>query len=110
MSFDEDLEKAAAEVAREKMGEWRKNPKWLAINGITKDDLKNGTGIVEKLDQPPWEKKTNSQENKSNEELVGFGKHAQLTIKELKEKHFHYFSWACDSIPRFAAKVKLLKL
>jgi len=37
MSFEEELEKAAAELAREKMGEWRKNPKWLAIKRINKD-------------------------------------------------------------------------
>lgn len=110
MSFEEELEKAAAEVAREKMGEWRKNPKWLAIDGITKDDLKNGTGIIEKLDRPPWDKKANSQENKSNEELVGFGKYAAKEVKWVKENDFRYFTWMLENVPKFAAKVKLLKL
>jgi len=62
------------------------------------------------LAHPPWDKRTSNQVNKTNDELVGFGKHAQLTVKELKEKHFAYFEWACRDIPRFAAKVKLLAL
>jgi hypothetical protein len=110
MSFEEELEKAAADLAREKMGEWRKNPKWLAIEGITREDLIKGTGRIEKLDYPPWDKKASKQEDKTSDELVGFGKHAQLTVKELKEKHYNYFAWASENIPRFAAKVKLLKL
>jgi hypothetical protein len=110
MSFEEELEKAAADLARERATAWRKNPKWLAIEGITREDLIRGTGRIEKLAHPPWDKRANGQDNKTNDELVGFGKHAQLTVKELKEKHFSYFTWACESIPRFAAKVKALNL
>jgi len=110
MSFEEELEKAAAEMAREKAGKWRKNPKWLAIEGITREDLIKGTGRIEKLDGPPWEKKANAQENKSNEELVGFGKYAMKEVGWVKENDFRYFEWMILNVPKFAAKVKLLKL
>ena len=109
-TFEEELEKAAAELAREKATEWRKNPKWLVMEGITREDLIKGTGRIEKLEYPPWDKRSNKQDNKTNDELVGFGKHAQLTIKELKDKHLQYYSWAVENIPRFAAKVKALNL
>ena len=105
MSFEEEFEKATAETAKENTDKWRKNPKWLAIEGITREDLLKGAGRIEKLDRPPWEKKANAQENKSNEELVGFGKHAQLTIKELKEKHTGYYNWACSEIKGFKNRV-----
>lgn len=110
MSFEEELEKAAAELAREKMGEWRKNPKWLAIEGITREDLTKGTGRIDKLDYPPWDKKVSKQENKANDELVGFGKYATKEVKWVKDNDFRYFTWMLDNVPKFAAKVKSLNL
>jgi len=111
MSFEEELEKAAAEMEREKRGKWRKDSRWLNIRGVTKEDLAKGSVYIEKLPYPPWDSRSNKgaqQVNQTN--LVGFGKHAALTIQELKEKHTGYFEWACSNIPKFAAKVKLLNL
>jgi hypothetical protein len=101
MSFEEELEKAARELAKEKAGAWRLKPKWLAIIGITRENLIKGTGCIEKLAFPPWDKRLAPQKAGG---LVGFGKHANLTYKELKEKHFGYYSWACENIKGFKEK------
>lgn len=81
--------------------DWRKSPKWLAIKGITRADLINGTGCIEKLAFPPWDKRASPQKAGG---LVGFGKHATLTYKELKEKYPQYYFWACENIQGFKEK------
>lgn len=112
MSFDSFLEEAAAELEQEQKRAWRKNPKFLAINGITKEDLLSGSSYIEKLKWPPWDKRNDSkgasQANQTN--LVGYGKYAAKTYEWVKENDPSYFSWMLSNVPKFAVKVKQLGL
>ena len=101
MSFDEEIEKAARELEKEAANAWRLKPKWLNIIGITKENLLKGTGCIEKLPFPPWDKRSSPQKPGG---LVGFGKHSNLTYRELKENHPHYYFWACENIQGFKEK------
>jgi len=111
MNFEEELEKAAAEMEREKRGKWRKDPRWLNIKGVTKEDLINGSAYIEKLPYPPWDSRNNKgaqQVNQTN--LVGFGKYSSKEVSWVRDNDSNYFNWMLENVPKFAAKVKQLGL
>ena len=108
---------------------WRKARSWLAMKGITRKDLAEGSDIVEKLENPPWSaknrvlnkesvgvgnkdkfsKKSNSNSPKE-ESLIGFGKYSTRTYSQLKDDDPRYFEWASENIPRFRIKAAELGL
>jgi hypothetical protein len=100
MDFESIAEQILAEEEEEKKRAWRKSPKYLAIKKITRADLENGSDYIEKLDSPPWNKKSDSNPGK----LVGFGKYKHLTYEELKEQQPGYYNWACSEIKGFKEK------
>lgn len=110
MCFDDLLEQAASEHELEQKRAWRKNPKFRAIVGISKEDLLNGSSYIEKLKWPPWDSRNNKkgtpQSNQTDLAKIGFGKHAQLTYKELKEKQPGYRQWAIENIRGFKEKAE----
>lgn len=107
MSIDEQLEQSAREV--EHSNEWRLNPKWLAIIGITKNDLENGSATVQKLKYPPWDRR-NDAGFKPKDEKIGFGKYSGKTFSELKNENPQYWGWAIENIARFRIKATELGL
>jgi hypothetical protein len=88
---------------------WQKSPHFLFIKGVTKDDLKNGTGIIEKLKYPPWDSRNNTAE-KVADERIGYGKYASMSYSEVSEKDPRYFTYMCESVPRFKLKAAQLGL
>jgi hypothetical protein len=109
-NFETQLELAAIELQKEKSLAWRKEPAWLALEGITRSDLANGTGRIEKLSFPPWDSRCRASSNEAANSLVGFGKYASKEITWVKENDISYFLWMKENVPKFAVKVKLLKL
>lgn len=99
--------------------EWRKARSWLAMKGITRKDLANGSSVVEKLEYPPWSNKnkpSNVSNNKSEKSsgsgdtLIGFGKYSTKTYTQLKEDDPRYFEWMVGNVPRFREKAAELDL
>lgn len=84
--------------AQNQTGNWRLNPSWLAIKGISLQECINGSDRIEKL-TPLFDKKP------SLSPKVGFGKHANLTFQELYEQEPRYFEWARENIKGFEQKV-----
>jgi hypothetical protein len=103
MDIDDAIEQELNKEKLEKRSRWRKSAKWLAIKGISTDDLRNGSDYIEKLKYPPWQTQPGEKPDKS-EQLVGFGKHAKLTYQELKDEQPGYFQWACSEIKGFKEK------
>lgn len=95
------------QLITERLENWRTNPKYLSINGITRADLMNGTGFIEKLKYPPWDKRNDKQALDSK---VGFGKYHDKEVKWVKDNDLHYFEWMISNVPKFAAKVRLLEI
>lgn len=90
---------------------WQKSPHFLFIKGVTKDDLRNGTGIIEKLKYPPWDSRNNATAPaKVMDERIGYGKYANLSYKEVSEKDPRYFTYMCENVPRFKLKAAQLGL
>lgn len=110
--IDDFLEEAAAELESERKRAWRKNPKFLAIQGVTKQDLLEGSAYIEKLKWPPWDKRNDSkgaaQTNQTN--LVGYGKYSQKSFEWVKENDYRYFEWMCENVDKFRVKAKQLGL
>jgi hypothetical protein len=107
MSFDDLLEQAASEHELEQKRAWRKNPKFLAIVGVSKEDIYNGSNYIEKLEYPPWDKRNDTKgAQPATSAKVGFGKHANLTYKELKEQQPGYWNWAIKEIKGFKEKAE----
>jgi len=88
--------------------DWQKNPVFLRIKGITKDDLKNGTGVVEKLKYPPWDSRNsaNKMVEKESGGSIGYGKYSHLSFKEVKEQDPRYFEYMIQNVPRFKTKAR----
>ena len=109
---------------------WTKNPKWLNIRGITHDEVfhpekcphgrleriiggirkTNSGGSTHKghnhqVIKPNGVTNTANSSPSSSPSLVGFGKYAGLTIKELQQKDFRYLKWIAGENPKFKKKV-----
>lgn len=110
MSFEDLLEQTALEHDAEQKKAWRKNPKFQAIEGISKEDLFNGSAYIEKLKWPPWDKRNNSAQKEETSLTIGYGKYAAKTFEWVKENDSRYFEWMLQNVPKFAAKVKQLGL
>lgn len=107
MSLQEDFEKALVETQKS-LPNWREAPKWVNIRGITRENLLNGTGCIDKLKYPPWDKRNS--DGGRIDPTVGFGKYAEKEVSWVKEHDYRYFIWMKENIPKFAAKVKLLEI
>lgn len=99
---------------------WTKNPKWLNIRGITHEEVFHPErcphGRLEKIiggirgsthkghNQVIKPSGVTNTAN-SSPSLVGFGKYAGLTIKELHQKDFRYLKWIAGENPKFKKKV-----
>jgi hypothetical protein len=110
LAYESAAETISAEQKKAKANEWRESPKWLAIRGITKPDLLNGTGQIEKLKYPPWDKRNTNQPTEPLSCNIGYGKYHDKTYEWVKQNDFRYFSWCSENIPKFAAKVRQLGL
>lgn len=81
--------------------DWRKNPKFLAIKGISKENLENCTGEIVRGDPINKPQKGGS--------TLGFGKYKDKTIEWVKENDLRYFEWCHREIKGFAERVKIIK-
>lgn len=70
---------------------WNKNPKFLAIKGISKENLLNKTGQIVKGD-PLKKEQTKG---------VGFGKYKDKTKDWIRNNDPAYFSWASENVKGF---------
>jgi hypothetical protein len=113
MDFEALAEQILNEEALEKKRAWRKNPKFLAIQGVSKEDILNGSSYIEKLKYPPWDKRNDSPGSAANNNAsstIGYGKYASKSYQWVKDNDERYFSWMLDNVPKFAAAVKKLGL
>lgn len=112
LSFEDLAEQVAEEMRAEKAKEWRKNPKWLAIKGISREDLLSGSSYIEKLTYPPWDKRNDSKGGTpvNQADSVGYGKHAKKSFEWVKENDYGYFLWMCENVDKFRVRAKQLDL
>ena len=110
--FDESLvEELFVQSQKENSEKWRSDPRWRNIQGITKEELRTGSARIQKLNFPPWDKRSESEKSgDSGGALVGFGKYSDKQITWVKENDARYFDWMVCNVPRFAAKVRELGL
>lgn len=93
---------------------WRANRKWLNIVGISLENCLNKNGPVEGF-QPNWVKeKENSPPlsvKKANnwDQLMGFGKYKDKTVREVKKQDNRYFDWLVENMAKFADRVEKLE-
>jgi hypothetical protein len=111
-AYEHVAEQISEEQRKVNANKWRDDPKFKAIKPITKSDLLNGTGQIEKLKFPPWDKKNS--EGKQTEQVkpdgIGYGKYADKTYEWVKENDLRYYLWMTENVPKFAAKAKQLGL
>lgn len=96
--------------------EWKNEPSYQNILGITSDDLINGSNYIEKLKYPPWDSRNDleiksvNNNSKPRDEKIGYGKHGSKTYQELKNDEPNYWNWMMENVPRFRLKVAQLGL
>lgn len=78
--------------------EWRKNPKWLEIRGITTKELYSFTGQVER--GTPL-KGSKTQSAPVDGKVMTFGKHKGKSIEWVKTNDKWYYNWACENVKGF---------
>lgn len=88
--------------------EWLKGPK------ITSENLKNGTGCIERLARPEWVKSPNSAggaksggsaKTEQNPAIMPFGKYKGQLLVDILEENPGYLRWAAENIDGFEAKL-----
>jgi hypothetical protein len=86
----------------------RKEKKWLKGPTITQENLKNGTGAIEKVTPAVWFSKTSGKPATSSKGplKMSFGKYKGRLAIEVREDDPHYWNWALDNVDWFAKQVK----
>lgn len=89
-------------------GEWRKGPI------ITSDDLRNGTGAIERVTSEEWFETAGSATARPagprkdwqppKGKTMGFGKYKDRLMVDVREDDSRYWQWCLDEIPSFRAK------
>lgn len=90
-------------------GPWRQGPR------ITAENLKRGTGPIERVTAEEWFRALGGGKPPAGQpkgaaqprgDLMGFGKHATLTLTQVRDTQPGYWSWALENVKSFRQRAE----
>jgi len=90
---------------------WRLSPTWLAIKGITKDEVFTPCGRMEKIKSILSNSTVDikKEHGKMGDDApLGYGKYATKSIREIKEDDPNYFLWMHSNVDKFRKQCEKL--
>lgn len=90
---------------------WRKDPKWLAIRGITREEVYTPCGRMERF-TPNWGGKQPAKTSARNDPVsevkitgkdapLGYGKFKEYSIVWISENQPSYYNWMYENVDKF---------